>query len=124
MRRRSASDVASCAPDAVNLATPLALQSRDNPVVVDADRRERVDDLPGLFAAAPDRVAAHLSVIGDGVERCLGHRVHDSSGDEVDDVAGVVVGRVFDAGGGPQRSLWRAPAASSRAQRSEARISS
>ena len=54
---------------------------------------------------AVDAVAGDLPVVGDRVERGLGHGVDQAGCDQASDVPGVVVGRVLDAGGGPQRAL-------------------
>ena len=68
-------------------------------------RVEVVEHLLGVGVVAGDGVADDLAVVGGRVERLLRHGVDDVGGDEVDDVHRVAVGRVLDAGGGPQRTL-------------------
>ncbi len=58
-----------------------------------------------LLVGAVDGVAADHAVVGDGVDGLLRRGVDRVRRDQLDDVAGVVVRRVLDAGGGPQRTL-------------------
>jgi hypothetical protein len=44
-------------------------------------------------------------MVGDGVQRRLGHGVDHAGRDQLNDVPGVVIGRILDPGGRPQRSL-------------------
>ena len=68
----------------------------------------RVEHLRGPRRSVPLIVSPRdPAVVGDRVERGLGHRVDGVRGDELDHVHRVVVGRVLDAGGGPQRTLLR-----------------
>ena len=58
-----------------------------------------------LGRGARDGVTDDQAVIRDRVEGRLGHGVHASIDGEVNDVAGVGVGRILDTSGGPQRAL-------------------
>ena len=48
-------------------------------------------------------------MVGHRPKGGFGHRVHHAAGDQVDDVAGVGVGRVLHPGGGPQGPLRSGP---------------
>ena len=75
-------------------------------VVVDADRGEFAEGVPRLVVGAVDAVIRDPPVVGDRVEGGLGHGVDHVRCDQAGHVPGVLVSRVLDAGGGPQRALW------------------
>ena len=97
------------APGGLELLDALALEQRGHVGVGDAEALEGVEHAAGLVVGAGDRVAGDLAVVGDGVEGLLRHGVDGVRGDQLGDVEGVGVGRVLDAGGGPQRTLGVAP---------------
>ena len=81
----------------------------DDVVVVDADLGERGHHLGRVVVARAHGVAANVAVVGHRAQRGFGHRVHHAAGDQVDDVAGVGVGRILHPGGGPQGPLRSGP---------------
>ena len=83
----------------------LALERRDDVVVVDAGRGELGEQLLGLRDALEHRVAAHLAVVAEGLERLGRHRVDGVGADQLLDVHHVAVGRVLGRGRGPERPL-------------------
>ena len=92
-------------PGGDELVDALLDQDLDDVVVVDAGLGERVHVRRGVVVERPDPVAPDLAVVGHGVQGLLRHRVHGVLDDQVDDVHGVVVVGVLDAGRGPQRPL-------------------
>ena len=64
-----------------------------------------VEDAVCLLVRAGDGVTRDDAVVERGVEGLFRHGVDDARGDQFGHVQGVRVGRVLDAGGGPQRAL-------------------
>src|SRR5258706_1449092 len=75
-------------------------------VVVDADRRELLEQLVRFLHTLRDRVASHLSVILEGFDRLLRHRVHGERADQLLHVHHVAVRRVLRRGRRPEAALW------------------
>ena len=92
-------------PGLLELVDALGLQHLVDVVSVDADRLQGGEDRGGRAVGAVDGVAADDAVVGDRVDGLLRRGVDGVRGDQFDDVPGVVVGGVLDAGGGPQRAL-------------------
>src|SRR6185437_12333191 len=83
--------LAEVVPARVKRAHALVFQGLDDVGVVDAQRCRAVEDGPGVCVGAVDAVAGDVAVVGDRVQRGLGHGVDHAGGDQAGDVAGVVV---------------------------------
>ena len=92
-------------PGGDELVDAFGFQDVEYVVEVDAEGLQAGEHRRGLGVGALDRVAGDDAVVGDGGDGLLRGGVDGVRGDEVDDVAGVVVLGVLDAGGRPQRSL-------------------
>ena len=97
--------VCSSSQATTNLSTPSLMSDLDHVVVVDAGLGQRLHVGGGVVVERSNPVAADLAVVGDRVERLLGHGVDGVLDDQVDDVHRVVVVGVLHAGRGPQRAL-------------------
>src|SRR6185437_15151040 len=90
--------LAEVVPAAVERGHALVFQGLDDVGVVDAERREVVEDGLGACVSAVDAVVRDVAVVGDRVQRGLGHGVDHAGGNQAGNVPGVVVGGVLDAG--------------------------
>jgi hypothetical protein len=59
----------------------------------------------GVVVTAPDRVALHPAVVGNGLQRRFRHGVDRVGRDPLGDVARVFERLVLDAGGSPEQAL-------------------
>ena len=98
-----------------NFVDALVLEHLDDVVHVDADGRQRRELWLARRCSTGRTVSPVIAtVVGDGLEGLLGHGVDGVRRDQLDDVQGVGVGRVLDAGRRPQRAL---PVRAARGQR-------
>ncbi len=93
------------ANESANFCTPSCSSVSDDVVVVDARLGEILEELVRLVDALHHRVAAHLAVILERLDRLERHRVHGVGPDELLDVHRVAVGGVLRRGRRPQRAL-------------------
>src|SRR6185437_9851080 len=83
--------LAEVVPAGVERGHALVFQGLHDVVVVDAQRCQAVEDGPGVRVGAVDAVVWDVTVVGDRVQRGLGHGVDHAGGDQAGHVPGVVV---------------------------------
>jgi hypothetical protein len=92
-------------PGRLEFLDALGFQDLEDVDEVDAEGFQAGEHGGGLGVGAVDGVAADDTVVADRVDGLLGGGVDGVGGDEFDDVAGVVVLGVLDAGGGAKWAL-------------------
>ena len=95
----------SSSQDFLNLSTPSVSSTTNTSSRSMPTAAELVEQRLRLVAPAGHQVALDLAVVGERVERLLGHRVDGVGDDQVGDVERVGVVRVLHAGRRPQRAL-------------------